>query len=103
MSLFDSLPKGSQVKLWECCMTTYKVGDTVPEFYPEYVVLLVEGGFVKVKNGIITKIVENKHRKCYFPEDFPGVPCLDKWGGLLKNKQSLEGISLMGNNYYWWR
>jgi len=60
MGVYDMLPKGSQLKLWNCEMITKKVGDSVPDFdLPEYVVLLREGGYVKVTAGKITEIKEN--------------------------------------------
>ena len=104
MGLYDMLPKGSQVKCWDCSMETKKVGDTVYNTYPEYVVLLVEGGYVRVKDGIITKIVENKHHKCYYPEEFPGIPCIDKWGGTVNDRKDLEyDKNVIGGSYYWWK
>jgi len=102
MSVYNMLPRGSQVKCWDCDMTTKKVGDAVRSFYPEYIILLVEGGYVRVKDGIIIKIVENKHRKCYYPGDFPNIPCIDKWGGLVSAKEELETANIIGGNYYWW-
>jgi len=104
MSMFDSLPKGSQVKLWGCSMAVFVVGNCVPSFgYDKYVVLLREGGYVVVENGIITKIVEDKEKK-YYPEDFPGVPCFDKWGNLAVSRNKLigifDGIAGMIDPYY---
>ena len=103
MGVFDSFQRGSQVKCWGCDMAVYKLGDAVPELYPEYIVLLVEGGYVRVKGGIIVKIIENRYRKAYYPEDFPNKVCIDKWGNLVTNKANLEHRNLMGGNYYWWK
>ena len=105
MGVYDCLPKGSQVKLWDCDMTTKRIGDAVPSFdLPKYVVLLREGGYVLVENGVITKIVENHGRKFYVPEDFPDIPCFDKWGDSIKSRNELigqfQGIAGMDDPYY---
>lgn len=105
MGIYNCLPKGSQVKLWDCDMGTKKVGDYVSSFgLPKYVVLLREGGYVFVENGMITKITENRGRKYYVPEDFPNIPCFDKWGGLVNSRDeligALQGIMGMDDSYY---
>ena len=57
MGLFDTLPRGSQLKLWYCDMTTKRVGDAVPDFgLDKYVVLLREGGYVIVDKQQRTNI-----------------------------------------------
>lgn len=104
MGVYDMLPKGSQVKLWDCEMVTKKKGDQVPDFgLPEYVVLLREGGFVRVENGTITEIRENGALK-FYPEDFPGIVCLDKYGGRVEKYDQLigqfQGIAGMDDPYY---
>jgi len=92
MGVYDCLPRGGQVKLWECAMGIKNVGDIVPTFEVEkYVVLLREGGYILVKNGVITKIIENLGRKFYTPEDFRDIPCFDKWGCKVHNTQDLKG------------
>jgi len=99
MGLFDSLPKGSQVKLWGCTMATKKVGDKVPDFgLKEYIVLLREGGYVSVKNGKIAHIMEDTalHFK---PSDFP-APCFSKWGQRVTDKD-LEQTGLLGTEDYY--
>lgn len=106
MGVYDMLPKGSQLKLWECEMVTKKVGDTVPDFgLDEYVVLLREGGFVYVEKGIIKKIEENNGKKFYTPEDFVNAPCFDKWGNMVSSGSELigefEGIAGMTDPYFW--
>lgn len=98
MGVYDYLPRGSQVKCWNCEMEPKKVGDNVGGDYPEYIVLLREGGYVRVKDGVIVRIVENYGRKFYYPEDFPTFPCIDKWGGFVENRKDLEGTGL---NYYY--
>ena len=103
MSAYDMLPRGSQLKCWNCDMKTYKVGDKVWALYPEYIVLLVEGGYVRVKAGIITKIVENRGRKAYYPEDFPQIPCIDKWGARIETKTDLNHSNFFGGKYYLWK
>ena len=103
MGVYDVLPDGSQVKLWDCEMVTKKVGDSVPDFgLEEYTVLLREGGYVRVKNGVIVEIKENN--KIYYPEDFEGVPCFDKWGSPVNSRNDLvgqfQGIAGMDDPYY---
>jgi len=93
MGVYDYLPKGSQVKLWDCMMTTREVGDAVGDFgLPKYVILLREGGYVLVEKGIITKIVENHGRKFYLPQDFPNITCFDKWGNEVQDASDLRGL-----------
>jgi len=103
MGVYDMLPKGSQVKLWDCEMVTKKVGDSVPDFgLEEYIVLLREGGYVRVKSGVITEIKEDDTN--YYPEDFKGIPCFDKWGGLVSSHSDLvgqfQGVAGMDDPYY---
>lgn len=97
MGVYDMLPKGSQIKCWECNMKVKNIGDRVPSLYLEYIVLLREGGFVRVKDGIIKEIVED--HKPRYPEDFPGIPCIDKWGKLVPNKDSLPK-GMFESQYY---
>jgi len=101
--MYDLLPGGSMVKLWGCEMKVLRVGDSVPPLYPfpKYIVLLREGGYVRVKENIITKIVENHGRKYYKPSDFPGVQCVDKWGTALNNDEDLIRDDMMGEDYYY--
>jgi len=104
MGVYDMLPKGSQVKLWSCEMVTKKVGDVVPAFgLEEYVVLLREGGFVRVVNGTITEIRENS-KLDYYPEDFPNIICFDKWGCEVGSHSDLvgefQGMVGMDDPYY---
>ena len=98
--MFDSLPKGSQVKLWYRDMTTKKVGDTVPDFgLDAYVVLLREGGYVLVEKGVITQVLEEK---LYFsPLNFPDIVCFDKWGAQLFGAEDLTNTGLLGNEDYY--
>ena len=100
MSNYDSLPKGSRVKLWGCKMEDKKVGDRVGR--GDYIVLLQEGGYVRVKDNVIEKIVENYGRKLYYPEDFPTFACFDKWGNKVKSASDLEGTGTLGHHYYWY-
>jgi len=91
MSVYDTLPNGSQVKCWGCDMEILHVGDSVYNYDVEsYIVLLREGGHVTVENGTITEIVEDG--KPYSPEDFT-VPCMDKWGGWVMNRSDLKGTT----------
>jgi len=103
MSVYDILPKGNQVKLWNCEMITKRIGDSVPNLGPEeYIVLLRRGGYVHVKNDIITEIKEDEVN--YYPEDFNGMICFDKWGKIINSRDDLVGIfhGLAGMNdpYY---
>lgn len=105
MGVYDMLPRGSQLKLWGCEMVTRKVGDTVPDFnLDKYVVLLREGGYVLVEKGKIAKIVENYGKKYYYPEDFAGISCFDKWGSPVSSRDSLigqfNGLAGMDDPYY---
>lgn len=104
MGVYDMLPKGSQVKLWNCEMVTKKVGNAVPDFgLPEYIVLLRESGYVHVKNGIIVEIRENS-KLDYYPEDFPNIVCFDKWGCEVGSHKDLigefQGMMGMDDPYY---
>jgi len=103
MGMYDCLPKGSQVKLWECTLAELKVGDTVLDFgLPKYIVLLREGGYVLVNEGVITLIEENLGKRYYYPEDFPGVPCFDKYGNQVATKEDLIGElqEILDDSYY---
>lgn len=106
MGIYDILPEGSQVKLWDSEEgVTRRVGDTVPSFgVDKYVVLLREGGYVLVEGGIITEIRENTKIN-YYPEDFPDQTCLDKWGCEVGSRHDLvgqfQGIMGMEDPYYW--
>jgi len=97
MGNYDCLPGGSQVKLWESEYRTLKIGSKVTPYYPEYIVLLHEGGYVRVSQGIITEIWEDEILR--YPKDFD-VPCLSKWGEFLETDLDLEGIGIMGEHYY---
>jgi hypothetical protein len=97
MGVYDMLPMGSQVKCWGSTMDVKEVGDSVPSYAIEYIVLLQEGGFVRVKDGIIVEIVEDGIPR--YPEDFD-LPCIDKWGGFVQNKHELEGCCMFGYDYY---
>ena len=100
MGVYDCLTRGSQVKCWDCEMETKEVGDKVAD--GDYVVLLQEGGYVRVKGGIIVRIVENYGRKLYYPEDFPNERCIDKWGSEVKTAKDLEHACIFGEAHYYW-
>lgn len=92
MGMYDCLPKGSQVKLWDCTLDCKHVGDEVLDFgLPEYIVLLREGGYIKVEEGKITYIEENQGPPYYYPKDFPNIPCFDKYGNPVTAKEDLAG------------
>jgi len=104
MGVYDTLPGGSQLKLWDCEMITKKVGDSAPDFdLEEYIVLLREGGYVRVKKGVITEIKED-NTYYYYPEDFVGIPCFDKWGNPVSSHNDLigqfQGEAGMDDPYY---
>ncbi len=80
MGCYDMLPRGSQIKCWDCLFNSVTEGSEVPILaQSEHVIILKEGGYVKVSSkGKVLKIVEDgKSRKV---SDFPGIPCFDKWG-----------------------
>ncbi len=89
MGVYDTLPGGSQVKCWDCDMTTKQVGNVVPELAPEYMVLLREGGYVHVLNGVIAEIVEDGVPR--YPEHFT-VPCFDKYGTQVYTGRVMVGL-----------
>jgi len=98
MGVYDTLPKGSQVKCWDS--TGRKaIGNAVSSAYGAiYIVLLQEGGFVRVIEGSIFEIVEDDQPR--YPEDFPNLPCVDKWGDIVEKKEDLEGRCMFGYDYY---
>lgn len=111
MSIYDMLPKGSQVKCWNCEMETKHVGDSVLCLSfdtslkdSDYVILLREGGYVKVEDGIITDIREQSNMN-YYPEDFSDYLCIDKWGNEVHSYSDLigqfHGLNGMDDPYYW--
>lgn len=104
MSTYDELPKGSQVKCWDCEGKTYKVGDTVPTIFnplQSYIVLLEDGGYAKVSlSGRILEIVEDGVPR--YPEDFPSELCIDKWGSSATTTDDLKGRAMFGYHYYYW-
>ena len=97
MGVYDILPKGSQVKCWDC-EGDKNVGDAVSAYAAIYIVLLQEGGFVRVVEGSILEIVEDG--KPRYPEDFPGITCIDKWGGGVDKKEDLEHRCMFDYHYY---
>lgn len=104
MGVYDMLPEGSQVKLWDCDGKVKKKGDNVPDFgLNEYIVLLRERGYVQVKKGVITEIRERSAIK-YYPKDFPDTICFDKWGCEVGSRNDLigqlQGMMGMNDPYY---
>ena len=100
MGVYDMLPGGSQVKCWDSEMVVKRVGDIVDANASglEYVVLLQEGGFVWVKDGVITEIVEDENPR--YPEEFSPTRCIDKWGEEVRSSRDLEGMGMFGYHYY---
>ena len=97
--MYNILPKGSQVKCWDGEMSHLEVGDLVlPSYADEYVVLLQEGGHVRVTGDVISEIIED--RKPRYPEEFTPMLCLDKWGDIVPDTASLRGRVMFGYNYY---
>lgn len=106
MGVYDMLPKGSQVKCWDCEMVTKNVGDKVlpGRFSPDdsgYVVLLREGGYVRVENGVIAEVVEDGVSR--YPDQFD-LPCIDKYGNEVVKREDLvgelQGIAGINDPYY---
>ena len=99
MGVYDCLPKGSQVKLWNCEMLALNVGSKVPDFgLKEYIVLLREGGYIRVIDGRIIEIVEDGVPR--YPDDFRRYSCFDKWGLNIKTDEDLKGSGILGEDYY---
>ena len=98
MSDYDITPKGAQVKCFSCNYTVIQVGQEVLAYYPEYIVLLQEGGYIHVKNGNVVELIEDK--KPRYPEEF-SIPCIDKWGGVVENSEALKGRCMFGFDYYY--
>lgn len=93
MGTYDTLPKGSQVKCWDCNFSDIKIGSevgTIHHFQPRsYVVLLSEGGYLRIINGTVVDIVEDQKPRT--PEDFPDEYCFNKWGVLILDKKGVDG------------
>ena len=99
MGIYDTLPKGSQVKCWDCNMEEKRIGDIVlPSYDEDYIVLLQEGGYVRVSEDVITEIVEDGVPR--YPEEFAPIGCIDKWGEGVSDKESLEGRCMFDYHYY---
>jgi len=99
MGVYDWLPNGSQVKCWKCRMEQLDVDSKVGKLVGEknYIVLLREGGYVKVINKKISKI--SSHRKKKDPKDFK-LPVFDKYGEMLFSKEDMHGL-LPNESYYY--
>ena len=99
MGCYDTTPKGAQVKLWDCNFKRIEVGSEVEDYRPaEYIVLLQEGGYIRVKNGIVMEIIEDD--KPRYPEEFVPLPCYDKWGADIETTEDLKSRDMFGYNYY---
>lgn len=74
MSLYDDIDIGDrvgQVKLWECMMEVFRIGDHVPEFaVPTYSIAMMEGGYVNVKDDTLESWTEEPQY----------TPVVNKWG-----------------------
>ncbi len=99
MGIYDILPDGSQVKCWECEMKVLHVGDKVGKLdgAKSYIVLLREGGYVKVKKRKISKIVEDGVH--YLIMDLKPLPIFDKYGNRIYSTFDLKDI--FGYEYYY--
>jgi hypothetical protein len=83
-------------------MRDIDVGHCVPALARDYIVLLREGGYVKVIAGIVTEIVEDGISR--YPEQFD-LPCFDKWGNRVSRLPDMIGqfqnVGGMDDPYYW--
>jgi len=91
MGVYDTLPNGSQVKCWGSMMRMLDVGSKVGKLgdKKDYIVLLREGGYVKVIKKKIVKISSHREKKC--PCDFK-LPVFDKWGDRVYCMNDLHGL-----------
>lgn len=91
MGMYDDLPGGSQIKCWNNLLQMVDKGDMVPDIQrtSNYIIILREGGFVRVKDSVVVDIVED--RVPYHPSNFEGEICFDKWGSRTLNDDELEG------------
>ena len=99
MGVYDILPKGSQVKCWGSKMRHLDVGDKVGNIVGEknYIVILREGGYVKVIKKKINKIVENGVK--YLIIEIEPLPIFDKYGDRMDHTDGYK--SPFGDDYYY--
>lgn len=105
MGCYEILPKGSQVKCWECKMQCKNLGDQVPSVDGErsYYVILREGGYVKVVDNHITEIVEENELRVYIPEltHVSQLPAFDKYGNRVTRKVNPIDLPFGGTEEYY--
>lgn len=98
MGVYDILPDGGQVKCWGCEMKHLSVGSRVGKLDGEknYIVLLREGGYVKIIKRKIDTIEENGFK--YLIMDLSPLPIFDKYGNRIYSTFDLKDI--FGEEYY---
>lgn len=88
MGMFDDITVGDrtgQVKLWDCLLTQYGVGDEVPHLMADtYSIAMREGGFVNVTG----------HKVASWTDEPIFRPVVDKYGALFDEttRGELDGI-----------
>ena len=90
MGMFDYIEvdnKYGQVKLWDCEMVTYRVGDTVPRG-GDFSIAMREGGYANVWDGKIKSWTDAAEFKTI----------LDKWGAEFSPEDVIRG--LLGEDYF---
>lgn len=92
MGVYDTIIAGDkegQVKLWDCNLVTYRVGDKVrgsAAGFPEnYSIAMREGGYVNIHSGILVSWTDKPLHS----------PVLDKYGEQLTK----ESTGLFGDSY----
>lgn len=97
MGAVDYLPDGSQVKCWKCENKLIDIGKKVGKLLGEknYMVILREGGYIRVRRGKIVEILEDRIKHHYVTSE---IPMFDKYGSRVYDTDGLKGI--LGEDYY---
>ena len=105
MLFYDILPNGAQIKCFYERRTRHlKVGDEVGglDRLPTYIILLREGGYIRVADRKIAEIVEDGWP--YSVEDFEYpeycYAVFDKWGDRISPDNDLMHRGGLGEPYY---
>ena len=88
--MYDDIEVGErygQVKLWNCEMAMYHLGDKVPED-GDFSIAMREGGYVNVQDGKIKSWTDASEFKLI----------LDKWGADFSPEDISRGI--LGEDYF---
>ena len=90
MGSFDYIEVGDkdgQVKLWDCELVMYRVGDTVPQD-GDFSIAMREGGYVNIQDGKLKSWTD--------APEFTAI--LDKWGAEFSPEDVSRG--LLGGDYF---